>query len=437
MHKRFFSSLALGCVALLTALWVVACQPAVNGGSTTTSGGSSVISGAGGVKDALRLGALLPVTGDLSSIGAPMIKSIDFLVDTVNQCGGVLGKPITYIKEDDRTDPPAGAEAMTKLVKVDNVGAVVGSFASSVSAAALSIAVPNKIVMISPGSTSPLFTERAKKGEFKGYWYRTAPPDTYQAVALANLAYKKGARKVATLVINNDYGVGFEQSFVAAFEKLGGTITNKDKPTRYDPKAATFEAEAKGAFGAKPDAVAAILYPDSGGAVLKTAFEQGLTKGVQILLTDGVKTEDFPKLIGNTPDGKLILAGALGTVPGADGKSLEAFSKAFKAKTNQEVGAFVPHSYDAAALIALAAEAAKSGTGEAIKEKMREVANAPGEEVTDVCEALKLVKAGKDINYQGASGNVDLDEFGDVKGSYDVWEVKADGKIAVVDRVSL
>ncbi|MFN5855394.1 MAG: ABC transporter substrate-binding protein, partial [Pseudanabaenaceae cyanobacterium] len=141
MHKRFFSSLALGCVALLTALWVVACQPAGNGGSTSggssSSGGSSgsnVISGAGGVKDTLRLGALLPVTGDLSSIGAPMIKSIDFLVDTVNQCGGVLGKPITYIKEDDRTDPPAGAEAMTKLAKVDNVGAVVGSFASSVSA---------------------------------------------------------------------------------------------------------------------------------------------------------------------------------------------------------------------------------------------------------------------------------------------------------------
>jgi hypothetical protein len=55
-----------------------------------------------------------------------MIKSIDFLVETVNKCGGVLGKPITYLKEDDRTDPPAGAEAMTKLVKVDNVGAVVG-----------------------------------------------------------------------------------------------------------------------------------------------------------------------------------------------------------------------------------------------------------------------------------------------------------------------
>ena len=439
MTKRFFSTLCLALLAIVTTIWIVACQPTnptSNNSSPENASTTSTGAGGGGIKDTLRLGAVLPITGDLSSIGAPMIKSIDFLVETVNQCGGVLGKPIAYFKEDDRTDPPAGAEAMTKLVKVDNVGAVVGSFASSVSTAALAIAVPNKVVMISPGSTSPVFTERAKKGEFQGYWYRTAPPDTYQALALANLASKKGAKKVATLVINNDYGVGFEKAFVEAFEKLGGTIVNKNKPTRYDPKATTFEAEAKGAFGGKPDAVAAIIYPDSGGAVIKAAFEQGLTKDVKILLTDGVKTEDFPKLIGNTPEGKLILAGAIGTVPGADGKSLDAFAKSFKEKTGQELGAFVPHSYDAAALVAIAAEAAKDGTGAGIKSKIRDVANAPGQEVSDVCEAIKLVKAGTEINYQGPSGNVDLDEYGDVKGSYDVWEVQPTGKITVIDRVS-
>jgi len=96
----------------------------------------------------------------------------------------------------------------------------------------------------------------------------------------------------------------------------------------------------------------------------------------------------------------------------------------------------VPHSYDAAALIAIAAEAAKSGTGEAIKGKLREIANAPGVEVTDVCEALKLVKAGTDIDFQGASGNLNLDDYGDIKGSYDVWTFTPEGKIKVIDRVS-
>jgi neutral amino acid transport system substrate-binding protein len=421
-------------MALLTAVGIVACQPTLE--TTTTPSTPTPTTGTSGAKDELRLGVVLPGTGDLASIGQPMVKSIDLLVETVNDCGGVLGKPIKLFKEDDRTQPSAGAEAATKLIRVDQVGAIVGAFASSVSTAALAIAVPSNVVMISPGSTSPVFTERAKQGEFNGYWFRTAPPDTYQASALANLAYKKGARKVATLVINNDYGIGFERAFVTAFEKLGGEITNKANPTRYDPQATTFDSEAKGAFGAKPDAVAAVLYPESGGAVLKAAYEQGLMEGVQILLTDGVQTEAFPKLVGNTPDGKLILAGALGTVPGAqESKALEAFSKNLKDKKNETLGAFTAHSYDAAALVAIASEAAKDGTGAAIKAKMLEVANPPGVEVSDVCEALKLAKTGTDLNYQGASGDVNLDEFGDVKGSYDVWEVKPDGKLEVVDRV--
>jgi len=432
MTAKYLTALLLAC---LISLGIVACQPTTPTEQTTTSTETPAATTTSGAVDELRLGVILPATGDLASIGQPMVKSIDMLVETVNNCGGVLGKPINLFKEDDRTQPTAGAEAATKLIRVDRVGAIIGAFASSVSSAALAIAVPNNVVMISPGSTSPVFTERAQKGEFNGYWYRTAPPDTYQAAALANLAYKKGVRRVATLVINNDYGIGFERAFVSTFEKLGGEIVNKANPTRYDPQATTFDSEARGAFGSKPDAVVAVLYPESGGAVLKTAFEQGLTEGVQILLTDGVQTEEFPKLVGTTPEGKLILAGALGTVPGADGKSLEAFTKKFKEKKNEGLGAFVAHSYDAAALVAIAAESAKSGTGEAIKGKIREIANPPGVEITDVCEALKLVKAGTDIDYQGASGNVDLDEFGDVRGSYDVWEVKEDGKLVVVDRV--
>jgi len=435
MPKRFVSIILTFILGLATSFWIVACQSETPTTTQTTASPMATATTAA-VADELRLGVLLPATGDLASIGAPMVKGIDLLVSTVNECGGVLGKPIVEFKEDDRTQPQAGAEAITKLIQVDKVGAVVGSFASGVSTAAVAVAVPNKVVMISPGSTSPVFTERAKKGDFEGYWYRTAPPDTYQAAALANLAFKKGFRKVSTVVINNDYGVGFEKVFVGAFKKLGGTIINEANPTRYDPKATTFDAEARGAFGGKPDAVAAVLYPETGAPLIKAAYELGLTKDVTILLTDGVQTEDFPKAIGKTPEGKLILAGALGTVPGADGKSLEPFSKNFKAKTNESVGAFVPHSYDAAALVAIAAESAKSATGEAIKSKIRDVANPPGKEVTDVCEALKLVKAGTEIDFQGASGNVDLDEFGDVKGSYDVWTVEPDGKIKVIDKVS-
>ena len=422
-------ALSVAIATLAVGVLAGACQEqgtAPSGSSTTT----------GDTSQGLKIGSLLPATGDLASVGQPMLGAVPILVDVVNQCGGVNGAPVTLVPNtDDQTDPTAGADGMTKLTEVDKVAGVVGSFASSVSSAAAPIAVRNKVMLISPGSTSPVFTERAKKGDFQGYWARTAPPDTYQAQALAKLAFDKGYKKVATIVINNDYGVGFEKEFVAAFKKLGGTVTNEAKPTRYDPKATTFETEVQAAFGDKPEAVAAIAYAETGALLLKTAYEQGLSKGVQILLTDGSKSDQFPGQVGKTSDGKFILAGALGTVPGANGKALEQLTKLWQEKYSKAPPEYAPQSWDAAALLVLAAQAAKANTGEGIQSKLREVANAPGEEVSDVCQALKLLQEGKDINYQGASGNVDVDENGDVVGVYDVWRVESDGKLKTVDQV--
>lgn len=421
-HWQRFSA-----IAIAAGLLGAGCTPP-GGGTGGTDGGT-----AGG----LKLGALLPATGDLSSIGQPMLTVLPLLTETVNACGGVNGQPVSITTVDDQTDPTAGVEGMTKLTEVDKVAGVVGSFASSVSGAAVDVAVRNQVVMISPGSTSPIFTERAEKGDFNGYWARTAPPDTYQAQALAKLAWDRGHRRVATVVINNDYGVEFEQKFVAAYKALGGTVVNETNPTRYDPKASTFETEARAAFGAKPDAVAAILYAETGALLLKSAYEQGLTEDVQIMLTDGVKTEEFPAQVGKTASGDVAIAGAIGTVPGADGAGLEKLAALLQEKLGSAPGAFVPQTWDAAALLMLAAQAAGENTGPAIQSKLREVANGPGTPVTDVCEGLAALAKGEDIDFQGASGNVDIDEKGDVVGNYDVWTVQPDGKIAVTDRVKL
>jgi neutral amino acid transport system substrate-binding protein len=429
-HRRFRSPIAL--ILVLTTLSSSFLLTACGGGNTPDTTSSGTAGGGNG----LKLGALLPATGDLASIGQNMPEAVRLAVDEVNACGGVNGKPVTLVVEDDQTDPTAGASAATKLAEVDKVAGIVGSFASSVSSAAVDIAVRDKVVLISPGSTSPVFTDRAKKGEFKGFWARTAPPDTYQAQALAALANKKGFKKVSTVVINNDYGVGFEKEYVKAAEKLGGTILNTDKPVRYDPKAATLDSEAAAAFAGKPQAVATALYAETGAVLIQAAYKQGLTDGVTLLFTDGVYSDDFVKAVGNAKNGKSIIVGSLGTVPGANGPGLAKLTEKWKAKTSKALTAYVPHSYDAAVLLILAAEAAKTNTGEGIQSKLREVANGPGTEVSDPCEALALLKKGEDINYQGASGNVDIDANGDVVGDYDVWTVKDDGKTAVIDKIS-
>lgn len=396
---------------------------------------SSGAGNAGAGNQELKLGALLPATGDLASIGQPMLDVVPLAVETINGCGGVNGQPVTLITEDDQTDPTAGAEAMTKLAEVDQVAAVVGSFASSVSQAAVDIAVRNQVMLISPGSTSPEFTKRARNGAFNGYWARTAPPDTYQARALARLAQERGFQTASTVVINNDYGVGFEQEFDQAFAKFGGTIVNENNPVRYDPKAPTLSSEAAAAFKGNQEAVAAVLYAETGSLLLQSAYEQGLLKGKQVMLTDGVYSEEFPEQVGKTSNGQYIIAGAIGTVPGANGPALANFTEFWESEEGKPLSAFVPHTWDATALVALAAQAAGTNTGEGIKNQIRQVSGPPGTEVTEVCEGLRLLREGQEINYQGASGDVNIDQYGDVVGSYDVWTVKENGQLEVIGKV--
>ncbi len=429
--------LKLSLTLLISLNWLTAGCGNLGTTSDNSTNNQGTSTNNSGLADSLKIATLIPVTGDLAPTGQTMPLAAELAVETINACGGVNGKPVVLVNEDTQTDPASGTAAMTKLAEVDKVAGVVGAFASSVSTAALDVAVRNKVMLISPGSTSPIFTERAKKGEFNGYWARTAPPDNYQAQALATLAKKQGFQNVSTVVINNDYGVAFEQQFDQAFTKLGGKIINQDKPVRYDPKATTLDSEAAAAFGNQPDAVAAVLYAETGSLLLQAAFKQGLSKGVTVLLTDGVYSEDFTKQVGKTADGTSIIAGALGTVPGADGKALADFSDRWKEKTKgKDITAFVPHTWDAAILLMLAAEASGENTGEGIKSKIREIAGGEGTEVIDPCKAMELIRQGEDINYQGASGNVDIDENGDVVGFYDVWKVKPDGALEVIDKVT-
>ena len=403
-----------------------------------TVGGDGPAGPEGSTK-ALKIGSLLPSTGDLASVGEPMIDAVPYLVETVNQCGGVNGNSVELVSENTETDPTKASNAMAKLVEVEKVAGVVGAFGSSVSQAMVDSARRNKVMLISPGSTSPEFTKRAQNGDFKNgdtqYWARTPPSDTYQAPALAQLAKDKGFNRVSTVVINNDYGRGFEKEFVQAFKKLGGTVINEAKPTRYDPKATTLDTEAAAAFSDNPEAVIGVLYADTGALLLKAAYEQGLMEGVQVMLTDGVYSDTFANEVGKTPDGQLIIAGAIGTIPGADGDALEALKKLWQSKQQVNPPAYAPQAWDAAALLVLGAAAAKSNDGEAIASQIRAVAGDPGQEVTDVCEGIRLLDQGQAINYQGASGNVDIDEYGDVVGVYDVWSVDQDGTLNIVDTV--
>ena len=428
MWSRRFLGL-LGAVFLTTA-----CAPPQPNDTTGEPGGGSASTG-------LTLGTLLPITGDLAQYGGPMQDAAALLVETVNNCGGVLDQPVRLVTEDSQTDPSRAAAAMTKLLEVDRVQGVVGAASSAVSTVAIDLAVRNQVVEISPASTSPSFTDRAKAGEFKGFWFRTAPSDALQGPALAQVAYDRGVRSMAVLGINNDYGNGLAQAFIQAFEALGGTITNNGSAILYPPDAATFESEVTKAFGDKPGGVLLIAYPETGSLVLKAAYERGLlgsdTQGVQLFLTDGMKTEDIADRVGKNRADQFLLAGAVGTSAKAGGAALDDFLTRYQAAYNRSPQVYDPNTWDAAALFVLAAQAAKSTRSTDLQPHIAQVANAPGQEVRDVCQALDLLRQGQEINYQGASGNLELDQWGDVSGQYEVWQVQPDGALRVVDTLTV
>lgn len=397
-----------------------------------------LISGCQTAKSGLKIGTLLPITGDLSPFGSSMQDSASLLVKTVNGCGGVLNQPVQLISEDDQSNPSVGAAAMSKLAEVDRVAGVIGAGGSAVSSAAIDIAVRNQVVQISPSSTSPVFTERAKKGDFKGFWFRTAPPDTFQGQALAKLASNKGYKSISVLAINNDYGKGLVQSFIPAFEATGGKIANKANQTYYQPQSSTFDSEVSAAFRGNPNAVILVGYPETGSIIVRTAYQQGLLgKQTQLLMTEGMKDPKIAQLSGKDSAGKFIVSGVIGTAPNTTGPAVKEFRDRYQTAYNRTPSVFDPNTWDATALLVLAAEAAKSTSGAEIKDKIRTVANAPGQEVSDVCQALSLIRQGKDINYQGASGKVDFDAQGDVIGSYDVWTIDNSGQLKVTNTITV
>ena len=388
-------------------------------------------------EEPLKIGVLLPRIQDHNWLGYNLSQAVSLAVEKVNECGGVNEQPVRLIFADTKADPLVGMQAMNKLVEIDKVAGVVGAFTSSVSDRAVTIAASNRVMLISPASASPVFTERVREDHaFAGYWARTVSPDTLKAQQVAKLALEKGFSKVATVAINNDYGTGFEQEFINAFTNQGGVVTNKDKPIHYDPTNGDLDKQAMTAFEGNSDAVIIVGDLETGSLLLKSAYENGSNKQIIFIPTDSFYSQAFPQEMDKDNNNKSIITGVLGLIPGANSPNLQEFTSFWNKQTGEDVTPFIPQTWDATMLLMLAAEAAKENTGQGIKNHLTAIAT-PGEnldekqEVRDVCQGIELLRDSQTINYQGVSGNVDVDSNGDVVGSYDVWTVAEDGSLLI------
>ena len=378
--------------------------------------------------DPLILGHLNVFTGSLSYFGTTHRNAAALAADHVNRAGGIQGAPVVIISRDTAVNPVQGVDAARALIDVENAVAIVGALASGVTIpVAQSVTVPKKILQVTGASTSPAITVL----EDDDYLFRTTPSDAAQGIVLGRLADEQGYGTAAIMYINNAYGEGLANQFEATFTELGGRITGK---VPHEDSQPTFASELTRATEGDPDVLVAISYPGQAEIYLRESIEGGYAD--TFLFVDATKAPEMMEVVGWD-----VLDGTFGTAQGSPlTDALATFNQSYADSfgAGEPEHPFTAETYDAVVLIALAAAKAGSTTDStAIRDAVRSISNAPGEEVgpgvAGIARALALIAAGEDINYQGAAGSVDFDENGDVVGPIEIWKVE-DGEIRSTGR---
>ena len=360
----------------------------------------------------VNIGNPLAMTGPIPDLVAPMAQAVDLAAQNINDQGGMFagGEAFNVIRADSACDPTAAVDAVTKLINVNNVAAIIGPVCSGATIAqAESVSIPAGVVTLSVSASSPAITGMEDGTDLV---FRAAASDAYQGVALANLAIEGGITEIAVSYANDDYNAAIAAVFAEAFVAAGGTVTANEA---HEPNKASYRSEVA-TLGATSDNLALFAYYGSGGITLmRNALETAAFSN--FIGADGMLSDEVIEQIGAEN-----MTNVTFTTSASD-DSTPAFA-AWKALADAaDVPAsdpFVPNSYDATFLMALAIEKAGSTDRGAIAAALREVSSAPGEVILpgEWEKAKAILAEGGDINYEGGAGNQDFDENGDVAGLF-------------------
>ncbi len=363
----------------------------------------------------VKIGIILGFTGPIESLTPDMAAGAELAIAEVNGGGKFMGgSKVTGIRGDSTCVDSAAAQATAeRLVTSDKVNAIMGADCSGVTGAILAnVAMANGVVMISPSATSPGLSTAQDNGLF----FRTAPSDARQGQVVAEILKDRGFMNAAITYTNNDYDKGLADSIESNFKAVGGTVTIN---TSHEEGKGDYSAEVAALAQAGGDILIVAGYLDQGGkAIIQSSLDTGAFD--IFYLPDGMIGDSLPAAIG---DG---LNGSIGDVPGTDSPGAAMFVELAAKAGFKGDGPFSPESYDAAALIMLAMQAAGSTNSQDFKSKVMDVANAPGKKVFpgDLSAALEYIAAGGEVDYVGASA-VELIGPGESAGSY--REILVDG----------
>lgn len=375
----------------------------------------------GGGGGPIHMGSILPITGDLSDFGPGMQEGVNLAVEHVNDGGGPLGREVAIHNTDSETEAQAAQNKYSQLVNENSIVGFVGAASSGVSVPLAQGLAGDQVMQVSPASTSPTLAQLGYNDDKSvKYFGRTAPNDAQQGIVMGQIMndYVK-ADTAAFLHVNNAYGEGLAKKAQEAFD--GETL----RLTPYSSKTTDYTSTLDKLFEGNPDAVGFVGYPESGQSILQTWSDGGY--GGEWVLSEGLNSPDFFSAIPEITEGMYVSSPDPESTKGA---------KAFKEALGKEPRVFSPHSYDALFLMALAVHKAGEASGTAIAKNIRSVSRGSGPVVTvgEFQKAKDAIDNDEDINYQGASSPVDLNEKLEPLNRFAILQVK-DGSTETLEQI--
>lgn len=365
-------------------------------GMTGLSGCVGSLPGLGG-GGPIPMGSILPITGDLADFGPGMQEGVNLAVEQINEDGGPLGREIEIFNRDSETVAQAAQEQYSQLVSEQSIVGFVGAASSGVSVPLAQGIAADEVAQVSPASTSPSLADMgySDDGNTK-YFARTAPNDVQQGIVMGMIMNDfVEADSAAFLHVNNAYGEGLAEGAAEAFdgENLG--------LVPYSSQTSDYTSTLDELFEGDPDAIGFVGYPESGTSILQTWADGGY--GGEWVLSEGLNSPDFFSEISDIVEGMYVSSPDPEQTQGA---------QQFAEDLGHEPRVFSPHSYDAVFLMALAVHKAGEASGTAIAQNIQSVSRDPGETVTvgEFGQAADILDDGGDVNYQGASSPVDMND---------------------------
>jgi branched-chain amino acid transport system substrate-binding protein len=368
----------------------------------------------------LKLGSILPVTGNLAFLGPPEIAGVDLAIAEINASeSGVLGGNVEILHRDSGdTTTDIATQSATELINA-GVSGVIGAASSSVSFSFIDQLVAAGVVHFSPANTSPRFTDY----EDDGYYFRTAPSDVLQGRILGNLITQDGHQRVGVLYLNDDYGIGLFENAKVAIEAAGSEVVAAEP---YNAGDNVLSAQVDAILAASPDAVIVLAFDEVKVAIPELVNTKGYDGAIYFVDGNLANYEaDFEPGTLNCAKGTLP-----GVLPTDEDRAL-----LYGIDPSLTEFAYANESYDATIIMALAAVQAGSVEGSAIRDNIPSVTR-DGTKCTSFQECVTLIEAGEDIDFDGRSGPITMSDLGDPTEAYiGIYQYGMDNNFAPLEVV--